>query len=291
MAGKVGSAKSSLIAALLGETFITNGMISSKAKVAYVEQEPRVFHGTLQSNILFGLPLDEKRLDEVIKACQLTHDLALFPKGLNTIIGERGLNISGGQKARISLARACYSDADLYLLDDPLSAVDPRVAKRLVTQCFKGYLSQKTVILVTHQLQFLNKVDEIVFLKDGRSVFQGDFEKFKEFYSNEEILKEGEHSTFIEEENKEKWDDEEPKKIGNYENTDTLIFRKLLTRSRLIRGEKEEVDGGFRVFIKYLKQYPGCGCNIFPLIMACHSLRTYRLLAFLFIRVGLSLVL
>lgn len=92
--------------------------------------------------------------------------------GLNTEIGEKGANISGGQKARISLARACYSDADIYLLDDPLSAVDPQVAESLFTRCISGYLRKKAVVLVTHQLSFLERVDEIIVLESGYSIFQ-----------------------------------------------------------------------------------------------------------------------
>ena len=103
--------------------------------MAYVEQEPCIFSDSVRNNILFGLPLDEDRLREVVRVCQLEQDLAQLASGLDSQIGERGVNISGGQKARISLARACYSDADIYLLDDPLSAVDPYVAKKLFSLC------------------------------------------------------------------------------------------------------------------------------------------------------------
>lgn len=94
---------------------------------------------------------------------------------MHTAVSDRGLNLSGGQKARISLARACYSNADLYLLDDPLSAVDARVAKLLMTQCIKGFLGKKSVILATHQLQLMKEVDLIMMLQEGRCVFQGHF--------------------------------------------------------------------------------------------------------------------
>ena len=99
--------------------------------IAYVEQEPFIISGTLKDNILFGLEYDEDRMKEVIEVCCLEHDLKIFNKGLETEIGERGINASGGQKARISLARACYSNADVILLDDPLSAVDPDVAEKI----------------------------------------------------------------------------------------------------------------------------------------------------------------
>ena len=126
--GKVGCGKTSLLASLLGETHVLGGSLSRRGRVAYVEQEPCIFSDSVRNNILFGLPLNEDRLNDVLRVCQLEEDLTQMVNGLDTEIGERGVNISGGQRARISLARACYSDADIYLLDDPLSAVDPRVA-------------------------------------------------------------------------------------------------------------------------------------------------------------------
>ena len=115
-----------------------------------MEQEPCIFSDSVRNNILFGLPLDEERLSEVVRVCQLEEDLTQLANGLDTKIGERGVNISGGQRARISLARACYSEADIYLLDDPLSAVDPHVAKKIFTDCICRYLREKAVLLVTH---------------------------------------------------------------------------------------------------------------------------------------------
>ncbi len=129
--GKIGSGKSSLLATVMGETEVTSGKVRRNGTLAYVEQEPCILSDSVRNNILFGLPLDEKRLADVIKVCELREDLKMFARGLDTEIGERGVNISGGQKARLSLARACYSDADIFLLDDPLSAVDPHVAQKL----------------------------------------------------------------------------------------------------------------------------------------------------------------
>ena len=126
--GPVGSGKSTLLATLLGETTLVEGAVRRRGKVAVVEQEPCVLAISLKDNILFGLPEDPERLATVIQVCQLEPDLILFPMGIDTLVGEGGLNISGGQRARLSLARACYADADTYLLDDPLSAVDSKVA-------------------------------------------------------------------------------------------------------------------------------------------------------------------
>ena len=165
----------------MGETHIQSGSLHQRGRVAYVEQEPCIFSDSVRNNILFGLPLDEERLSEVIRVCQLGADPNQLVNGLDTEIGERGVNISGGQKARLSLARACYSGADIYLLDDPLSAVDPHVAKKLFNTCIRGYLREKAVVLVTHQVSFLNQVDEILVLKEGRTPFQGSYEGFQDF--------------------------------------------------------------------------------------------------------------
>ena len=107
---------------------------------------------TVRNNITFGKVLNENLLQKALEIAQLSSDMNLFAKGVDTTIGERGVNISGGQKARISLARAIYSDADIYLLDDPLSAVDPQVASDIFTHCIRGKLKNKAVVLVTHQL-------------------------------------------------------------------------------------------------------------------------------------------
>ena len=119
-------------------------------------------------------------MNEVIDACCLEHDLKIFNKGLDTEIGERGINASGGQKARISLARACYSDADVVLLDDPLSAVDPDVAGKIFKKCIEGYLKHKNVVLVTHQIQHLKEVQNIVIVDQFEVKMKGNFSELKE---------------------------------------------------------------------------------------------------------------
>ena len=129
---------------------------------------------------MFGLDYDEERMDKVIEACCLDHDLTIFNKGLDTEIGERGINASGGQKARISLARACYSDADVILLDDPLSAVDPDVAEKIFKNCIEGFLKGKNVVLVTHQIQHLKEVQNIVVVDEFKVKMKGNFSKLKE---------------------------------------------------------------------------------------------------------------
>lgn len=167
--GAVGSGKSSLISAILGEMHSTKGFVNIKGSLAFVPQQAWIQNATLRDNILFGSPHEENKLQEVIQACALGPDLELLAAGDLTEIGEKGINLSGGQKQRVSLARAAYSQADIYLLDDPLSAVDSHVGKHLFEHVIgrNGLLKDKTRILVTHGVSFLPYVDEIVVLVDG----------------------------------------------------------------------------------------------------------------------------
>uniref|UniRef100_A0A8C1VI40 Uncharacterized protein n=1 Tax=Cyprinus carpio TaxID=7962 RepID=A0A8C1VI40_CYPCA len=196
--GAVGSGKTSLISALLGELHSLKGRINIKGSVAYVPQQAWIQNATLKDNILFGSNLYEERYLSVVDACALGPDLDLLPGRDHTEIGEKGINLSGGQKQRVSLARAVYSSADVYLLDDPLSAVDSHVGKHLFERVIgpKGLLKDKTRILVTHGISFLPYVDEIVVLVngvvsevgsyDGLRASKGAFSEFLETYGKEE---------------------------------------------------------------------------------------------------------
>ncbi|XP_023809459.1 multidrug resistance-associated protein 9 isoform X1 [Oryzias latipes] len=165
--GNVGSGKTSLISSILEQMHLLQGSISVDGKFAYVSQQAWIFHGTVQENILMGEAMDQTKYDRVLDVCSLRADLQILPHGDQTEIGERGLNLSGGQKQRISLARAVYSNKDIYLLDDPLSAVDAHVGKHIFEECIKKELRGKSVILVTHQLQYLEFCDNIMLLEDG----------------------------------------------------------------------------------------------------------------------------
>ncbi|XP_069129780.1 ATP-binding cassette sub-family C member 5-like [Argopecten irradians] len=171
--GSVGSGKSSLISAILGRMPKLTGHLAVDGSVAYAAQQAWIFNGTLRENVIFGLPYDSIWYKTVIHACGLEPDLDLLPNRDMTEIGERGINISGGQKQRLSLARAVYSKSDIYLLDDPLSAVDVHVGRHLFHQCIKKTLKGKTVILVTHQLQYLRHCDEIVVIEEGKIAERG----------------------------------------------------------------------------------------------------------------------
>lgn len=174
--GRVGSGKSSILMSILGDLPIVSGDLTLYGRVSYASQEPWIFSGTVEENILFGSEYDDKRFEEVIHACALYRDLELLPNGKKTLVGERGISISGGQKARVNLARAIYYDADIFLLDDPLSAVDSSVAKHIFENCIKGYLKDKTVILATHQIQFAKDSSKILVVEQGRQIAFGNYQ-------------------------------------------------------------------------------------------------------------------
>uniref|UniRef100_A0A669DKL9 ABC-type glutathione-S-conjugate transporter n=1 Tax=Oreochromis niloticus TaxID=8128 RepID=A0A669DKL9_ORENI len=179
--GAVGSGKSSLMSALLGEMHSTKGFINIMGSLAFVPQQAWIQNATLKDNILFGSPHEEENFKKVIQACALAPDLELLPGGDLTEIGEKGINLSGGQKQRVSLARAVYSQADIYLLDDPLSAVDSHVGKHLFENVIgpNGILKNKTRILVTHGISFLPYVDKIVVLENGVISEVGSYENLR----------------------------------------------------------------------------------------------------------------
>lgn len=177
--GTVGSGKSSLVSAFLGEMEKISGRVNTVGKIAYVSQQAWIQNCTLQDNILFGKTLDQKLYDKVIVACALKPDIDMLPAGDQTEIGEKGINLSGGQKQRVSLARAVYNNADVYFMDDPLSAVDSHVGKHIFEQVIgpNGLLAEKTRILVTHGITFLPQVDNIFVLKDGQITESGNYDE------------------------------------------------------------------------------------------------------------------
>lgn len=160
--GPVGAGKSSLLNALLGEMDRTAGSLVHRPdlKVAYVPQQPYIVAGSIKENILFGHSYDAAWFQQVISCCAMERDVQQWDKGVETIVGERGVLLSGGQRARLGLARALYHRPEVLFLDDPLSALDPKVAKT-VFQNIKGVFSDCAVVLVTHQLQFVGDCDQV----------------------------------------------------------------------------------------------------------------------------------
>ncbi|KAJ2737623.1 hypothetical protein H4R23_001706 [Coemansia sp. Cherry 401B] len=175
--GKVGAGKSSLVSAMLGDMIKCQGRVRIRGTVAYVPQQAWIMNATLRDNILFGSSYNEDFYERVIDACALRPDLDMLPGGDQTEIGEKGINLSGGQKARVSLARAVYARADVYILDDPLAAVDAHVGKHIFTQVLgpQGLLKSRARILITNAVQYLSNVGHIVMLQDGAVIDQGSF--------------------------------------------------------------------------------------------------------------------
>ncbi|XP_033760188.1 LOW QUALITY PROTEIN: multidrug resistance-associated protein 5-like [Pecten maximus] len=171
--GSVGCGKSSLISAVMGRMVLLSGKVATKGSVAYVSQQAWIMNSTARENILFGQVYDEEKYKAVVQACSLEEDFKDFVDGDMTEIGERGINMSGGQKQRVSLARAVYADKDVYLLDDPLSAVDIHVGRHIFSECLVKCLKGKTILFVTHQLQYLKHCDGIIVMSDGKITESG----------------------------------------------------------------------------------------------------------------------
>ncbi|NWY38889.1 MRP7 protein, partial [Sylvia atricapilla] len=174
--GKVGSGKSSLLAAITGELIKQGGRVyvcDLEQGFGLATQEPWIQFTTVRENILFGREYDARLYEEVLEACALSEDLNILPAGDQTEVGENGVTLSGGQKARIALARAIYQEKELYLLDDPLAAVDADVANHIMRKCIFGVLKHKTRVLCTHRTEFLEKADALLLMDNGRIVKTG----------------------------------------------------------------------------------------------------------------------
>ena len=178
--GPVGSGKSVLLSAIAGEVSEISGIVGCQGTVVYVPQLPWIFSGKVRENILFGEPYDEAKYSRVIKACALTKDMEQFPDFDQTFVGEHGEVLSGGQRARVSLARAVYADADIYLFDDPLSAVDLKVGQHILSKCIKNLLCHKIRVVASHQEYLMKEADNVIVLYKGRVLGQGSFTELKE---------------------------------------------------------------------------------------------------------------
>ncbi|KAM9019895.1 multidrug resistance-associated protein 1-like isoform 2-T2 [Ara ararauna] len=262
--GEVGSGKSSFLSAVLGEMEKLEGTVQRRGSVAYASQQAWIQNGTLQENVLFGANLHRPYYELVLESCALLPDLEQLPNGDQTEIGERGVNISGGQKQRVSLARAVYSNADLYLLDDPLSAVDVHVGKHLFEKIVgpSGLLKSKTRILVTHNVTFLPYTDLIIVMEEGRISQMGTYQEVVSKRANfAELIQvfSAEHTT----EETSPVEVRPPKEEGQI--CRSLQERELLKHKdssfdqwKLLTNNKEEVaTGGMKmsVVLKYLQAF------------------------------------
>ncbi|MCQ2818077.1 MAG: ATP-binding cassette domain-containing protein [archaeon] len=180
--GEVGSGKSSLLQAMLNNMLPVNydTKIILNGSVSYVSQIPWIQNATVRDNVIFYQHFDEKKYDKVLDLCELKPDLDILIGGDLTEIGEKGVNLSGGQKARITLARALYADKDIYIFDDPISALDAHVGMNVMKNCIIEHLKGKTRILVTHALQYVHYADRIIYLKDGEIAWEGTYKEIKQ---------------------------------------------------------------------------------------------------------------
>lgn len=186
--GAVGSGKSSFLQILLGELEMDSGALEINGGLSYASQEAWLFEGSIKNNIVFVEEYDEKRYNEVVRVCALERDFELLPNGDETVVGERGISLSGGQKARVNLARAVYKNCDIYLLDDPLSAVDTHVGKHIFKECIQTFLADKVVVLVTHQLQILNNVQHVILMNEGQIKCQGPYKELADTHKDSLLL-------------------------------------------------------------------------------------------------------
>ena len=173
--GTIGCGKSSLFMALLKEIPFHTGNLTTKSSIAYVEQEPIIFSGSIKDLVIFGQEYYSDKLNKILRITGLAIDIRDFQDGVDTEIGERGVNLSGGQRARMSLARALYSDSEIYLLDDPLSAVDANVGELIFHEAIKEMLKDKTVLLNTHHIHFAKKCDNIILMDQGKILAEGSY--------------------------------------------------------------------------------------------------------------------
>lgn len=257
--GEVGSGKSTLLAAILGEVPVVEGTVRVQGTIAYVSQSAWIQTGSIQENILFGSSMDHLRYQETLEKCSLVKDLELLPHGDLTEIGERGVNLSGGQKQRIQLARALYQNADIYLLDDPFSAVDAHTATSLFNEYVMGALSGKTVLLVTHQVDFLPDFDCVLFMLDGEILNAAPYHQLlassKEFQELVNAHKETAGSERLSEATS---SHRQENSTGEIRKASTEKITKITGGDQLIKQEVRETgDTGFKPYVLYLKQKKG----------------------------------
>ncbi|KAK9147330.1 hypothetical protein Scep_006087 [Stephania cephalantha] len=257
--GEVGSGKSTLLSAILGEVPNTAGTIQVCGEIAYVSQMAWIQTGTIQDNILFGSSFDRQRYQETLERCSLVKDLEMMPFGDLTQIGERGVNLSGGQKQRIQLARALYQNADIYLLDDPFSAVDAHTATNLFNDYAMEALSGKTVLLVTHQVDFLPAFDSVLLMSAGEIRSAGPYNQLLAFSHEFRALVDAHKETAGSESANAVAPPQRPE-ISSGEVKKSSIQTEVLasTGNQLIKQEERETgDTGLRPYIQYLNQDKG----------------------------------
>ncbi|KAF5778223.1 putative ABC-type xenobiotic transporter [Helianthus annuus] len=275
--GSVGAGKSSLLCSILGEIpRVSGGRIKVFGSKAFVPQSAWIQTGTIRDNILFGKEMNKRFYDEVVDGCSLERDFETLADGDVSVVGERGLNLSGGQKQRIQLARALYSDSDVYVLDDPFSAVDAHTGAHMFKKCLLNLLDKKTVVYVTHQLEFLSASDLILVIKDGGIVQSGKYNDLIADPTNEFARQIAAHSKSLNQVNP----TPDSKTLTQFpQSTDSSHLVTSLEPSRTKGGSsatvmpQEESQSGrvkFNVYSSFITSaYKGA---LVPVILICHSL-------------------
>ncbi|XP_076949695.1 ABC transporter C family member 2-like [Bidens hawaiensis] len=279
--GSTGEGKTSLVSAMLGELPpVSDAHVVIRGTVAYVPQVSWIFNATVRDNILFGSPFERDKYEKTLDVTALHHDLEVLPGGDLTEIGERGVNISGGQKQRVSMARAVYSNSDVYVFDDPLSALDAHVGRQVFEKCIKEELKGKTRVLVTNQLHFLSQVDRIMLVHEGMVKEEGSYEELSQNGVLFQRLMEnaGKMEEYVEEKEVGDSDSKTSKPVANGE----LVKdsgKKKETKSVLIKQEERETGV---VSFNVLKRYKDAlgGWWVVGILFGCYTAtETLRILS------------
>jgi len=273
--GATGSGKSGLLSALIGDVWPTTGECATSGSIAYTAQVAWIRNATLRDNILFGSPYDQEWYRVVLDACALLPDLHILPAGDMTEIGDRGINLSGGQKQRVALARAVYQRADVYLMDDPLSAVDSHVAKHIFERCIKGLLATKAVVLVTHNLHCLPSANQILLLEDRKVGFRGTYAELQQTgHSFAGIVSEDNDEEESEEEDEDSVRDPTKSRMSRRSSRRTKSKKESVDRKSKDKNaaagqliEKEGVAVGAVSWDVYIAYARGCG-GVVPFFLA-----------------------
>jgi ATP-binding cassette subfamily C (CFTR/MRP) protein 1 len=261
--GTVGSGKTSLLSALAGDMRVTDGEIRMGASRAFCPQYAWIQNTTVQKNILFGKDYETAWYTEVVDACALRPDFDVFPAGDRTEIGERGITVSGGQKQRLNIARAIYFDADIILMDDPLSAVDAHVGRHIMDKAICGLLRDKCRILATHQLHVLNRCDRIIMMDEGKIVA---IDTFDNLMRDSSLFQRLMSTTSQEQEHKEKGEAEVIDEIEEGDEKAPSKKAKPGKQVALMQQEERAVDSvGWTVWKAYIRA-SGSFINFFIII-------------------------
>lgn len=255
--GNYGSGKSTLFKVILKEYNICQGMMDVRGSISYVSEDPWLFPGTVKDNILFGLEYDSTRYLKVLKVCALNKEINSMPNGDVTLIGDDGINLSNGQKTRIALARACYRNTDIYLLDDCLKGLDSNVSKYIFNECLKGYLTSKLVLFVTNNVHYIKQADHKIIMENGTTPT---IEKQKQLLDK--------RITFYMDDVDEDHFNKELRYIQGDEanESDTLLENKEIAHNKLYQEKGKEGTVSWKVYKKYLNFYGGF-CIAFIIVL------------------------